>query len=192
MSVIDGYCLALNKAWQPVTFYKLSVAISNVMRGMARVMDPETYMLMSFEDWISEERNVDRWIKTARDPVPAPEVIVLTHYGQMPPRKVSFNSPNLWKRDEFTCQFCGKNFSGKSLTVDHVVPRSRGGGTSWENCVAACGPCNSRKADRTPREARMTLLTDPAPPKWKPGLRVPQGPVLASWEPFLEKARAAS
>ena len=191
MSTIDEYCLILNKGWQPITFYRLSVAIATVMRGHGRVMEKDTWRLMSFEEWISEEREVEKQIITASGPVPAPEVIVLTHYSKMPPMKVGFNSPNLWKRDEFTCQFCGNRFNGKALTVDHVVPRSRGGGTSWENCVAACSPCNSLKADRLPREARMPLLKKPAAPTWKAGVRIPEGRSPASWKQFLAKACAS-
>jgi 5-methylcytosine-specific restriction endonuclease McrA len=191
MSTIDEHCLALNKNWQPVAFYRLSTAIANVLRDHARIMDPETFLLLTYEEWVSEERGVERRIKTSSGYVPAPEIIVLAHYAQMPPMKVGFNSPNLWKRDEFTCQFCGNRFHGKALTIDHVLPRSRGGGTSWENCVAACSPCNSRKANLTPSEARMALLKTPAPPTWKAGVRIPQGPALASWRPFLAKAGVA-
>lgn len=189
MSTIDEFCLALNAGWRPVSFYRLSVAIANVMRGQARVMDPETYELMSFEEWISKPRAVERQIKTTSGLVPAPEVIVLSHYSKMPPMKVGFNSANLFKRDEHTCQFCSNQ--PKRLTIDHVVPRSRGGGTSWENCVAACSPCNSRKADKTPSEARMKLRTRPAAPRWKPGVRIPQGAAPASWRTFLEKVSVA-
>ncbi len=191
MSTIDEHCLALNKNWQPVAFYQLSTAIANVMRDMARIMDPETFMLLTFEEWVAEERKVERRIKTASGYIPAPEVIVLSNYAQMPPMKVGFNGPNLWKRDQFTCQFCGDQFTGRSLTIDHVLPRSRGGGTSWENCVAACSPCNSRKADRTPGEARMRLLKQPAVPTWKAGVRIPQGAAPASWATFLAKVRSA-
>lgn len=189
-SVIDQYCLALNSGWQPISFYKLSTAIANVMREQARVMVPETYELVSFEDWCSEDRKVSRQIKTASGYVPAPEIIVLAHYGRVPPRRVGFNSPNLGRRDDYTCQFCGGELNGRSLTIDHVVPRSRGGGTSWENCVAACTPCNSKKADRLPREAGMPLLKKPGRPDWKPGLKVPETS-LRSWAAFLGKVNVA-
>lgn len=187
--VIDQYCLALNRGWQPVSFYQLSVAIANVMRGQARVMVPETYALVSFEDWIAEERPVERQIKTPSGFVPAPEIIVLTQYAKMPPMKVGFNSANLFKRDEHTCQFCSDQ--PKRLTIDHILPRSRGGATNWENCVTACSPCNSRKADRLLAEAGMRLRRKPSKPTWKPGVRIPRGAAPASWRTFLEKVSVA-
>jgi 5-methylcytosine-specific restriction endonuclease McrA len=85
------------------------------------------------------------------------------------------------------CQYCGTGLPGSKLQVEHVLPRSKGGATTWENCVAACDDCNSRKADRTPREAGMKLRKKPTVPRWKPGLQIPQGAVRAAWEPFLTK-----
>ena len=183
--------LCLNRNWQPITFIPIRTAIENVMRDMASILEPETYMLLTYAEWVAEERAVERRIKTARGFVPAPEVVVLKQYGERPPQRIGFNRPNLWKRDDHTCQYCGVQLPGSGLQIEHVVPRSRGGPTTWDNCVAACGDCNSRKADKTPSEARMTLRTKPAAPSWKPRLRLPRGVAMASWEPFLAKERIA-
>jgi 5-methylcytosine-specific restriction endonuclease McrA len=78
------------------------------------------------------------------------------------------------------------------LTIEHIMPQSRGGPTSWENCVAACEDCNTRKADMTPNEAGMKLRTKPQKPTWTPRLRLPHGKVIReSWKPFLEKEAVA-
>jgi len=191
VSVVNQPCLVLNRNWQPIAFAKVRTAIEDVMRDMAMILDPETYMLMTYEDWVSEERAVERQIKTARGNVPAPEVIVLKQYGERPPQKIGFNRSNLFRRDEHSCQYCGDELPGSRLQIEHVVPRSKGGPTTWDNCVAACNACNSRKADKTPSEARMKLRKKPTAPSWKAGVRTPQGAVMASWEPFLAKELVA-
>jgi len=188
--IIDEPCLVLNRNWQPVTFLPIKVALCNVMRDMASIMCPTSFYLMTLEEWI-ERADTDRMIKTAGQPIPAPEVVVCKKYGERPPQRVSFNRPNLYRRDEHTCQYCGAELPPRKLTIDHVTPRSKGGPTTWENCVAACESCNARKADKMPKEAKMRPRKKPAAPSWKPGLRVPRGVVLASWEPFLAKERVA-
>lgn len=95
---------------------------------------------------------------------PVPSVIRLHRYVRKPPlQTLSFNKKNILKRDGHTCQYCGRN-SGERMTIDHVLPRSLGGRTIWENVVSACRACNLRKGNRTPPEAGMTLLRPPAKP----------------------------
>lgn len=187
VSVLQEPCLVLNRNWSPVTFLPVQTAIVNVMRDMASVLDVEDYLLLTFEEWIALDRESDRVIRTTNASIPAPEVIVLKKYGERPPRKIVFNRPNLAKRDAHSCQYCGADLRREKVTVEHVLPRSRGGPTTWENCVAACEGCNSRKADQTPQEAGMKLRTVPKVPAWRIRLRAPRGVVRPSWEPFLAK-----
>lgn len=186
-SVLQEPCLVLNRNWQPVMFLPVQTCIVNTMRDMASVLDVQDYLLLSFEEWITLGRASDRMIRTASSAIPAPEVIVLKKYGERPPRKVTFNRPNLALRDDHTCQYCGARLRERELTIEHVLPRSRGGPTTWENCVAACEDCNARKADRTPKEAGMKLNTVPTKPEWRSRLRPPKGQPRASWIPFIEK-----
>ena len=192
---INDPILVLNKNWQPTTFYKVQVAICTVMRDMGSFMALDTScLLMNMQQWLAqsaEELENPRWIKTASGQMLVPEIVVLKRYGERPPQKIGFNRSNLFKRDDHECQYCGDALPGNRLQIEHVLPRSRGGGTSWENCVAACNSCNSAKADKTPREARMRLRKTPTAPNWKPGVQVPQGAAPASWEPFLAKERVA-
>ena len=187
--IVDQPCLVLNSSWQPTTFLPIGVCIATLLRDMASVIHPETYEPLTFEQWIerTDLPEVTRMIKTAGRPVPAPDVIVLKKYGARPPMKVGFNRQNLFKRDVYTCQYCGVNLPGSKLQVEHVLPRSRGGPTTWENTVAACDSCNSRKADKTPAEAGMRLRSKPAAPSWKPGIRVPQGEVRPLWVKLLKQ-----
>ncbi len=190
MSVLNEPCLWLNRNWQVIGFFPVRTSIENVCRDMATVMDPETYELMDFATWVTHTPRDARWIKTSSRDVPVPEVIVLKQYGERPPRKISFGRANLAHRDAFTCQYCGTKLNlgrgdGK-VTIDHVLPRSRGGPNTWENTVAACEGCNTEKADKTPAEAGMKLRKKPHRPKWKPKLSTPSE-VLDSWKPFLIK-----
>lgn len=140
--------LILNASYEPLHVCSVKRAVALLMHGIAeRVEDSE---------------------KILRSPsviFPVPSVIRLRKYVRRPPRhRVAFNRRNVFKRDNHTCQYChGKSFD---LTLDHVVPRSRGGATSWENVVACCKPCNSRKRNRTPEEANMHLRRSPFAPRF--------------------------
>lgn len=84
--------------------------------------------------------------------------------------QVKFNRSNIFHRDKYLCQYCGEKFQEVELTLDHVLPKSRGGRTDWENIVTSCHSCNNRKADRTPEECGFILLKKPFKPKWTPML----------------------
>jgi len=185
--IVDQPCLVLNSAWQPIGFQPISVCISTILREMGCVIHPETYEPLTFDEWMERAPDDSRWIPTANRPVAAPDVIVLTQYGKKPPMKIGFNRQNLFKRDQHTCQYCGVGLPGSELQIEHIMPRSRGGPTTWENTVAACDSCNSQKADKTPSEAGMRLRKKPAAPSWKPGIRVPQGEVRPLWLKLLKQ-----
>ncbi|HEX2863126.1 MAG TPA: HNH endonuclease, partial [Deinococcales bacterium] len=116
---------------------------------------------------------------------PVPSVVRLKRYVRRPARyQVAFNRRNVFRRDAHTCQYCGR--TGGDMTLDHVVPRSRGGRNSWDNIVTACRECNSRKRDRTPEEANMHLRHRPYAPRFVFSTAYGQPPRLsASWEKYL-------
>jgi len=116
-----------------------------------------------------------------------PEVIVLADYDRLPEAAVSFSRRNIFKRDHWACQYCGRQPGGDELSIDHVVPRSQGGQSTWDNCVLACMKCNKRKADRTPEQARMKLRTAPVRPRWKP-MYARHSERIASWSKFVSEA----
>ena len=94
-----------------------------------------------------------------------PRVIVLLVFDRLPKKEVKFTRHNVFERDKNTCQYCGQLFDRSDLNLDHVVPRDRGGTTTWENVVCSCIPCNTRKGNRLPREAHMSLIRKPKRPK---------------------------
>jgi 5-methylcytosine-specific restriction endonuclease McrA len=101
---------------------------------------------------------------------PMPAVVRLRRYVRRPRAVVRFSRANVFRRDEFACQYCGARPGTSRLTFDHVVPRAKGGRTEWTNIVTACVRCNARKADRTPAEARMPLRRNPTPPTLAPSV----------------------
>ena len=116
-----------------------------------------------------------------------PEVITMITYDKLPIRSVAFSRRNLFKRDKFSCQYCGCRPGSEELTIDHVIPRSHGGVTSWKNCAVACVDCNAKKADRNPEQAHMPLRKQPVQPKWRP-FYASQGNRIDSWSRFISEA----
>jgi 5-methylcytosine-specific restriction endonuclease McrA len=111
-------------------------------------------------------------------------VVTLTDYDRLPTAAVTFSRRNIFKRDRFTCQYCGAQPGSEELTLDHVIPRSQGGESRWENCVLACLACNTRKADRTPEQASMRLRHKPVKPMWNP-LYAAHDLRIESWSKFV-------
>jgi 5-methylcytosine-specific restriction endonuclease McrA len=105
---------------------------------------------------------------------------------------VRFSRFNIYARDDSTCQYCGRKHRRSELNLDHVIPRSRGGSTTWENVVCSCISCNLRKGGRTPEEAGMRLLRHPTRPRWTPMFRsATRRAFYREWRPFLSLADAA-
>lgn len=163
--LLNRRVLILNKSWIPVQITTVKRAICLVYTGLARFVDCDTYQMYDFDEWC--KRASSAFIKTPSVRVPLPSVVVLIDYnGMRAHTKVPFSRVNLLKRDNYTCQYCGKELRSNQLNIDHIMPRSRGGMTSWTNCVAACYRCNNKKDNKTPREASMRLLKQPIRPNW--------------------------
>jgi 5-methylcytosine-specific restriction endonuclease McrA len=129
-----------------------------------------------------------RYIHTPTMAVRVPDVIQLVEYNRIPRQEVQLSRRSIYERDKGTCQYCGRRVPISEYTMDHVLPRSRGGVTSWENIVVSCARCNARKGDRTPAEARMSLQSVPVKPKWATPLGIRLGQRMnASWKKFLHK-----
>jgi 5-methylcytosine-specific restriction endonuclease McrA len=183
--VLDRPTLVLNRQWQPVHVTTVARSLILLWNDAARVVDPEEYRLLSWNDWT---RHVPAegapCVRSARLRLKAPEIICLAHYDRLPSTAVTFSRRNVAKRDHYTCQYCGAQPGAESITIDHVQPRSQGGTSSWTNCAAACTRCNARKGDRTPEQAGMRLRRRPVRPEWKP-FYAAQGARIESWAKFL-------
>ena len=195
--------LVLNRHFAPVHIISAQRAFCLLWKELAEILDVDegAFQAFRFEDWC-EESTAKRqlgaesgepiggdWVHTVHAEIEVPRIIRLLRYDRIPRNSVKFNRRNVFLRDEFRCQYCGQRFATAQLSLDHVVPRSRGGVESWENIVCACLKCNVRKGGRTPVEANMKLLREPVKPKRSPLLvRQLRDPRYASWRMFLHDA----
>lgn len=167
--------LVLNRLWQPVNIVGVKRGFSLLCQDYAQVIHTSNgvFDILDFGSWVEysnenpPENPVDG-IQTVRLSLLIPKVLLLRAYDRLPIREMKFNRQNLFERDGFKCQYCNKIFQAQELNLDHVIPRDRGGQTSWENVVTSCIRCNSRKGNRLPHEAGMRLVRRPQKPRWRP------------------------
>ena len=181
--------LVLNRNWQPVHVTTVYRALAMLWSETAHVICPESYELYTWQDWVGRSPSENSpVIRTGKLKMSAPEVVRLGDYYRQPNHAVTFTRSNLMKRDHHSCQYCGRQPGRGKLTIDHVVPRSKGGPNSWTNCVAACVKCNAEKADRTLEQVgpKLRLKRKPVRPDWKPFWSA-QGVRISVWEQFIPK-----
>ncbi len=185
--------LVLNRLWQAVNIIGSKRAFSLLFQDHARVIHSaeEDFHVLQFTEWIdysitNSSNDGGEYVHTVRWEIRVPKILLLTHYDRLPMKEVKFTRQNLFERDNFTCQYCRKTHSQKNLNLDHVIPRERGGKTTWENIVTSCLRCNSRKGNRLPHEASMHLNRKPHRPKFRPFINFVLGSDLdESWLNFL-------
>ncbi|CAN5785122.1 HNH endonuclease [soil metagenome] len=188
VAVLERPTLVLNRNWQPVHVATVARALVMLWNESARVVDPDDFRLYSWSDWARlAPKDGEPFIRTVSFRLRVPEVLTLTHYDRFRQSVVTFSRRNLFKRDHSACQYCGARPGSSELTIDHILPRSLGGTTTWENCALACVSCNARKANRTPEQAGMRLRKKPVRPDWKP-LYSHSSIRVESWSKFLSDA----
>ncbi len=180
--------LVLNRNWQPVNVATVARALVMLWNEAARVVAPHDYQLYDWTDWSRlAPREGEPFVQAVSRRLRVPEVVVLSGYDRLPEAAVAFSRRNIFKRDHYACQYCGVQPAVDELSIDHVIPRSHGGASSWENCVLACLECNKLKADRTPAQAGMKLRKPPVRPQWKP-LYAARHDRIESWSKFVSEA----
>lgn len=190
--------LVLNRLYMAIHVVNVRRAFALICRELAEVIDIEDgqYSNYDFESWreLSELRasfkDPDQdWIQTVNFELQVPRVIRLLGYDRMPKQTVKFNRRNIFARDRNQCQYCGNYFPTSELSLDHVLPRSQDGPTTWENIVCACVDCNIKKGGRTPEQANLTLIRKPFKPKRSPVLSMKlTNPKYESWRSFVSEA----
>ena len=138
------YTLKLDAAWQPIEIVDAYKGFSLVFSGRARVVEEYSHQACALFYF--------------------PSVVVLNKYIRKGGIQVPPSRKTVFFRDDYRCQYCGGEFQKYQLTLDHVIPKSRGGPKSWENLVTCCVPCNQKKGDKTPSEASMDLFKEPCAP----------------------------
>lgn len=164
--------LVLDKSWQPVEFTTVFDALMKVYKEKMRILGHD-YTLHTWESWVDTWSDAEKLAKSTEVihsvnfSIAAPEVVVLTDYTCTKFRKrAKLSRKNIFLRDKYVCQYCGKTFKPKHLNVDHIIPRAQGGETRWTNLALSCITCNQTKGNRTPEQAGMRLLNKPYEPKW--------------------------
>ena len=186
--------LVLNRLWQAVNVCSVRRAVGLLFTGHAQVVyndDADGFQTFSFGEWqdFSEAEPHPDSIAAVSFRLRIQRVILLLGYDRFPRQEVKFTRHNIFERYKNTCQYCGGRFDRRDLNLDHVIPRDRGGPTTWENIVCSCIPCNTRKSNRTPREAGLNLITKPRKPKWRPFIQVSFGvKTHDSWKHFIDVA----
>ena len=162
--------LLLNQGYEPIKVISWQRAITLITLHKVEVVE-----------------EYDAQIRAQSIIVQVPAVVRLRKAFRRHARPVKFSRVNIYARDNYRCQYCGKRASISELTYDHVVPRSKGGMTEWTNIVTCCYLCNRKKGGRTPREAGMALLAQPAQPNWVPAvaIRVSLRSIPDAWRDYL-------
>ena len=183
--------LVLNRNWQAIHVKNATEALSMMYSDSATALDVrgQDHMVpLKWKDWVNlPVQEKDEYINTVRGKIKLPKVIVLCKYNQVPRKRPKFSARAIWERDNGTCQYTGKKLSNNEANIDHVLPRSRGGRTDWNNCVLTHKEINSQKADRTPEEAGLKLIRKPQAPKDLPStFYIKNKHNIKEWEIFLK------
>lgn len=187
--MLNQNVLVLNKFWQGIHVINVRRAISLVYIGRAMIVseDNNTYDFDSWRDLT--DASTGECIKTVSFKIKMPKVILLLFYDRMPQMEVKFTRRNILLRDKNKCQYCSKKLDPKFLNIDHVIPRSLGGKSTWTNVVCSCINCNTKKGNRLPEDAGMKLIQQPFKPRWVPHLHFNKKMFKDNnWERFFSAA----
>ncbi len=196
--VLEEKVMVLNRLYTAIRVISARRAFTMLFKEAAEIISVEDgrYVNYDLESWteIAElqrqfEPDAHSWVRTPRLQIAVPKIIRLFGYDRLPRQEVKLNRRNLYARDGNRCQYCGRQFPTRELTVDHVTPRVLGGQHSWTNLVCACVKCNARKGGRTPQQARIKLIRKPAKPRRNPVITLRLGEArYRSWKAFLDDA----
>ena len=188
--------LVLNRLWQAVNVIAAKRAFSLLASGHASVVyeENEDFQIFDMMDWVdfsqcNQPVSDMEIVRTVRYSVRVPKIILLSIFDKVPKKELKLTRKNVFERDKYQCQYCGKRLASEELNLDHVIPRHYGGKTTWENIVCSCVKCNSRKANRLPHEASMHLTRKPSKPQWRPVISIAaRGRKHDEWKHFIDVA----
>ena len=188
--------LVLNRLWQAVNVIAAKRAFSLLASGHASVVyeENEYFQIFDMMDWVdfsqyNQPVSDMEIVHTVRYSIRVPKIILLSIFDKVPKKELKLTRKNVFERDKYQCQYCGKRLPSEDLNLDHVIPRHYGGKTTWENIVCSCVKCNSRKANRLPHEASMRLTRKPSKPQWRPVISIAaRGRKHDEWKHFIDVA----
>ena len=192
--VLSKAVLVLNRNWQPVQTCTARRAVHLLSIGHARVVQEdgeEKFETHDFDSWLnySGRSPQPQMIHSVKIALRIPKIVVLSLYDKIPSKEVTFSRRNVFWRDQHTCQYCFQSFTEGELNLDHVIPRDKGGKTSWENIVTSCVKCNTRKGNKLPQEANMHPRNKPVAPRWKPDFGIREKNQELAWADFMPQLR---
>jgi hypothetical protein len=179
MNLLEEKVLVLNRLWQAINVCSAKRAICFLYTGHAKVVESKNgnYELYDFSKWLEhsqnnffsgnipdEEAHSNGFIHSISCSLKKPNIIILGFYLGYPNLRIKLSRENIYKRDKYTCQYCGKKLDQKKLNIDHILPRHRGGKTTWTNVVTCCFGCNLKKGGKILSETDMKLLQKPRAP----------------------------
>ena len=174
-ATLDRQVLVLNRLWQPVNTCTAKRAFVLLFLGHAQVVRSDSdanFYTHDLDSWLDHSRDsasgAEVLVRTVSATFLIPKIIVLQLYDRLPKKEIKFTRDNVFQRDQYTCQYCLVRFDAKDLNLDHVVPRDKGGKTTWENVVCSCIRCNTKKANKLPSQANMHPRRKPQAPRWRP------------------------
>jgi 5-methylcytosine-specific restriction endonuclease McrA len=187
-----SHVLILNRNLYAIQVTTWERALTLLYLDHASVVDEE-YRVHDFKDWVVLSQTMTEhpagFIHTPNLKLAIPDVIALKMFDKVPRQEVPFTRRNIYHHYGNRCCYCGRHLPSSDLNLDHVIPRSRGGVTDWTNIVTSCIPCNLKKGDRLPSEARMKLIVPVSRPKLRAGVTlVARSPVKMrrSWQRFID------
>ncbi|MEY4244827.1 MAG: hypothetical protein RLZZ245_2412 [Verrucomicrobiota bacterium] len=199
-TLLEHPVLVLNRFWQPIHTCSVRRSLHLLCIGHAQVVQvegDEQFQTHDFSSWICYSQEhvgaCEEMIHGARIALRVPKIVVLAVYDRLPRLEVKFTRRNVFLRDRFTCQYCVKVLPEAQLNLDHVLPRDKGGRTTWDNIVTSCFRCNTRKGNKLPHEANMHPRSQPFAPRWRPLFGMQENGLLdESWRHFLQVDRDAA
>ena len=200
-NALHASVLVLNRFYLAVHVVNVRRAFGLLYQNHAEVLDLDDgqYANYDFSTWLEmselrseEKQDTDDWIRSVSFDILVPRIIRLLRYDKVPKLSTRFNRRNLFARDNNQCQYCLRVFPSSQLSIDHVMPRSQDGQTTWENVVACCVKCNTKKGGRTPQQANMKLMRSPRKPTNNPlFMEKLSNPKYETWHAFLRHGKTS-
>ncbi len=198
-AALNASVLVLNRNYTAIHVVGVRRAFRLLCSERAEVVTQqgEEWNTYDFDSWVelSQARHLfaedddGDWIRTVKLEIRVPRIVRLLLFDRLPRQTVKFNRRNIFARDGSRCQYCGRRFASSELSLDHVVPRSQGGLSTWVNVVCSCTRCNARKGGRRPYEASMKLIRKPFKPRSSPAVRLKIASAkYRSWRHFVDEA----
>ncbi len=203
MTLLESPTMVLNKGWHSIDIKPVWKALGTVMSERAYFLLTPDYSQHDMRSWTElPVEDGEPFIQWSQGRIKIPKFTLLRDYDKIPKRKVVFCRRNIWRRDHKRCQYCGEEPANDDVTIDHIVPKSKGGLSIFENCVLSCTACNLKKANRTLQQAGMKLrrtkrlssgqwhtvyYITPKRPIWNPLYALKRKSFPSDWAPFIRR-----